>query len=244
MVDVGGEFCIDRYEVSLVDAERGRALSPFYPPVRERTQKTFAVWQQQRATMGPPWARELALPEPPAWQLAEEFEPRAVVRENVLPNGYLSGKLAALACKNAGKRLCSEAEWLRACRGERDLPYPYGTAYQPRACNVARSSHPAGILHDNASVGHFDPRLNLTSDAEGPLLRRTGELPLCASHWGDDAIYDMVGNLDEWIDDPTGVFVGGFFSRGTQAGCAARIASHEYSYSDYSLGTRCCARAR
>ena len=40
------------------------------------------------------------------------------------------------------------------------------------------------------------------------MLRRTGETPECISLWGDDGIADMVGNLDEWIDDAAGTFVG------------------------------------
>ena len=50
----------------------------------------------------------------------------------------------------------------------------------------------------------------------------------------------MVGNLDEWIDDPDGTFVGGFYSRGTREGCDSIIEVHDYTYYDYSLGVRCC----
>ena len=62
----------------------------------------------------------------------------------------------------------------------------------------------------------------------------------CASKWGDDAVFDMVGNLDEWTDDPRGTFVGGFYARATRAGCDARVSSHGASYFDYSTGVRCC----
>jgi hypothetical protein len=49
-----------------------------------------------------------------------------------------------------------------------------------------------------------------------------------------------VGNLEERVEDETGVFLGGFYARGTQEGCEAKIASHSPFYLDYSLGTRCC----
>jgi hypothetical protein len=105
---------------------------------------------------------------------------------------------------------------------------------------VFREAHPAAILHNDASIGHLDPRLNLVKGPEGPLLRTTGATARCASKWGDDVIYDMVGNLDEWVDDAAGAFHGGFYARATRAGCDARISTHPRAYADYSLGVRCC----
>jgi hypothetical protein len=61
--------------------------------------------------------------------------------------------------------------------------------------------------------------------------------------WAEDGVYDLVGNVDEWIEDDQGVFVGGFYARPTSKGCAARISTHARSYYDYSLGTRCCRDA-
>ena len=53
----------------------------------------------------------------------------------------------------------------------------------------------------------------------------------------------MVGNLDEWVDDPEGTFVGGFFSRSSKEGCDAIVTTHAPSYRDYSIGARCCKDA-
>ena len=50
----------------------------------------------------------------------------------------------------------------------------------------------------------------------------------------------MVGNLDEWVDEPGGAFLGGFYSRATQNGCEARVTEHPPEYFDYSTGARCC----
>jgi hypothetical protein len=50
----------------------------------------------------------------------------------------------------------------------------------------------------------------------------------------------MVGNLDEWVDDPEGAFAGGFYARRARRGCGAVITVHPRRYFDYSLGTRCC----
>jgi len=108
-------------------------------------------------------------------------------------------------------------------------------------CNVYRLIHPAAVLHGSASLGHRDPRLNLVYEGESPLLRTTGETAACASHWDDDRIFDMVGNVDEWVED--GMFLGGFYSRSTTQGCESKVSVHAPAYYDYSTGTRCCRDA-
>src|SRR6185436_6759675 len=80
MVDVRGELCIDRWEVSLVDVAQSREFSPFYPPARDATKRTRSAWESLRMEMGPESAHAVPLPVPPAWQLAENVEPRAVSR--------------------------------------------------------------------------------------------------------------------------------------------------------------------
>jgi formylglycine-generating enzyme len=240
MVDVRGQFCIDRYESVLVDNGEGREISPYYPPTRAQTKSLYALWQKKRPSCATEEGRTMSIPGPPGWQLKEEFEPRAAVRAGVPPNGYTSGQLAERACKNAGKRLCRPDEWVVACRGEKNRKFPYGTEYVNGLCNVFRESHPALVLHQNPSINHSDPRLNLVSYRGRPLLRRTGEAQQCKSEWGADAVYDMVGNLDEWVDDPNGMFLGGFYARSTREGCDASITAHPPSYFDYSLGVRCC----
>jgi sulfatase modifying factor 1 len=240
MVSVNDQFCIDRYESVLVDHRTGRLLSPYYHPTRAQTKQAFRRFKHNQLTGKLIMERKVKVPAPPSWQLEQEFEPRAEVRAGVIPNGYLSADIAALACRNAGKRLCTESEWVTACRGSSGRQFPYGDTYINGVCNVFREAHPAGVLHGNASIHHLDPRLNGLEVAGRPLLRPTGATPRCRSEWGDDAVYDMVGNLAEWVDDPEGVFLGGFFSRSTRAGCERRVAAHPREYFDYSLGMRCC----
>jgi formylglycine-generating enzyme len=234
MVDVHGRFCIDRYEATLVDQKGGRRLSPYYHPTRAQTAASFKEWS--RSAQG----QALAVPPPPDFQLSEDFEPRAESREGVTPSGYLSGNLAEIACRNAGKRLCALDEWVFACRGESGHKFPYGDHYEDGVCNVFREAHPGQILHGDMSIGHLDPRLNLVLGSAGPLLRKTGATTACRSVWGNDGAYDMVGNLDEWVEADRGAFLGGFYSRSTREGCDAKVSSHPRAYFDYSLGTRCC----
>ncbi len=234
MVSIRGQFCIDRYEVSAVDAKE-RALSPYYPPAYDELVHLYGVFRHVT-----PKHRAPPLPEPPEYTLAERFEARARSVPGVTPSGYLSGNLARRICENAGKRLCTPSEWVTACKGQNSTKYPYGDQYREGACNVFRESHPAALLYGDASRNHLDPRLNLTEDRAGPLLQKTGTSGSCRSQWGQDAVYDMVGNLDEWVDEPRGAFQGGFYARSTREGCDARISVHPPDYFDYSLGTRCC----
>jgi sulfatase modifying factor 1 len=241
MVEVQGRFCIDRYESVLVDHATGRPLSPYYAPTRALARSSYEQFARERLAGKTAEGRTLAVPEPPSWQLEQQVEPRAVVRPGVVPNGYVSAELAERACRNAGKRLCTEQEWVTACRGEHGWHYPYGDSYVHGLCNVFREAHPAQILHGDASKGHLDPRLNLVMVRGRSLLRPTGASSRCRSQWGQDAVYDMVGNLAEWVDDPDGVFLGGFYSRSSRAGCDRRVSTHPRHYLDYSLGVRCCA---
>jgi len=234
MVDVGGRFCVDRYEASLVDAARGREISPYFAPSRGDALQALAAFEDGEPPGAPP------LPLIPAWERIEIFSPRAESNAGVVPNGYVSGLLAAKACEAAAKRLCTLSEWQEACRGERQQKFPYGDRYEAGACNVGREAHPAAVLYGNASLHHLDPRLNLVAGSEGPLLRRTGESARCRSEWSGDAAHDMVGNLDEWVDEPSGMFAGGFYARATVEGCDARITQHPPEYYDYSVGVRCC----
>jgi len=239
-----GLACIDRWEISTIDRKTHRELSPYYPPLPALLKRVFDTWQIERLRMGDQRARAFPLPDLPDWQLTDDFEPMAVSRAGVIPQAYLSRDVARRACTNAGKRLCRFEEWKRACRGAQQRDFPYGNDYVAGTCNVGRLIHAAAALHGNASMGHLDPRLNLVWERDSdPLLRPTGATKACVSRWRDDNLFDMVGNLDEWVDDDGGGFVGGFYARSTTKGCDARVKAHPPAYYDYSTGARCCRDA-
>jgi len=237
MVAVAGRVCVDRYEMAITDGATGNRWPPFFTPDLDRARTVARTYEslRERAPLGS-FERAFEIPETPSFAIA----PRAVTEKGVLPQGYLSADQAEAACAASGKRLCTEAEWVTACRGEEQRDFPYGDHYEQGACNVNRENHPSAMLHGNAARYHDDPRNNLVAVEGHPLLRESGATPRCASHWRGDAIYDMVGNLDEWVADGRGVFVGGFYSRGTRSGCASRVSAHPRAYSDYSTGGRCC----
>lgn len=234
-------FCIDRYEVSTVDKATRESLSPYYPPEPNMLSYVYDRWQVLRYSAGGAEARQMPLPEISEFQRRGKYTAMAVNRVGAVPQAYLSYHSAKRVCEAAGKRLCSPKEWEVACMGEHVTAFPYGTEYKAEPCNVGKVFHPASILHGLASSGHLDPRLNLLLlEGEEPVLRQTGASTTCASRWGKDAVYDMVGNLDEWVDDLEGTFRGGFYARRITNGCAAQITGHAATYFDYSTGARCC----
>jgi hypothetical protein len=245
MVLVKGNYCIDRFEDALFDATTGLPISPDFSPLPKAFEIALGEWSTARERAGDLYARAFPLPFVPVWQRGVAVAPVAVPRYGARPNGYVSGELADAACQAAGKRLCSLDEFVTACRGERDTDFPYGDDWEDGACNVFREDHPAAALHDNASTGHLDPRLNYVRAKGKPLFHAAGETPRCKSTWGDDAVYDLVGNLDEWVDRGGGsmAFAGGFYARATRSGCDALVASHPKAYFDYSTGVRCCSAA-
>jgi hypothetical protein len=171
---------------------------------------------------------------------AEDRAVRAVSRPGTMPQGYISGDEAQRACQMAGKRLCTETEWWRACAGRKKTIYPYGTVHQPHWCNEDRPLHPVLQLYGpdaGRQVWWVEPMNNPLINAQPATVAVTGARPRCKS---DDGIYDMVGNLHEWTADPAGTFQGGAYSGKIALGCQYVTTAHGFSYHDYSTGFRCC----
>jgi sulfatase modifying factor 1 len=237
-------YCIDRYETAARDAKTNELLSPYYPPEPTWLEKIHRIWENQKSAIGDESARLMPLPALSELQRSGKYRPKAVSEKGLVPQGYLSYYSAKRLCETAGKRLCTADEWDKACRGEKRTQFPYGPEYRANQCNVGSQLHPAAVLHGLSSSGHLDPRLNLLMIAgDAPVLRETGATPTCASRWGDDAVFDMVGNLDEWVATETGVFRGGFYARRSRIGCDAEVKNHSATYFDYSTGARCCRDA-
>jgi hypothetical protein len=164
---------------------------------------------------------------------------RAVSEPGVYPQGYISRNQAEHACVASGKRLCKLAEWQQACRGPENKKWGYGDQREPGRCND-KGRNPVvtlfGFHYDATTMNQ--PRLNQLAGT----LMKTGERTGCSNGYG---VYDMVGNLHEWIDDPKGTFYGGYYqdvaSVGHGDGCGYVTTAHEARYHDYSTGFRCCS---
>ncbi len=164
---------------------------------------------------------------------------RALSVAGAVPQAYINQTQAAAACASAGKRLCSDSEWLRACRGSSSQTYPYGNTRQPGVCNDARSCHPVVQYFETSAnwiwskLSH--PCINQLPDG----LAKTGHHAGCKTVEG---AFDMMGNLHEWTSNPSGTFRGGFYvdTKVNGNGCLYKTTAHNTSYADYSTGFRCC----
>ena len=137
------------------------------------------------------------------------------------PRGMVSWQEAGILCRRRGKRLCSELEWERACKGESVYRYPYGNKFNVNRCNTRGPNH------------------------KNRLVKRTGSFPGCKNSFG---VYDMSGNVAEWT---LSSFYKGSTRRTIRGGSsnrpdwAVRCASRSSANPDVkkpTLGFRCCSK--
>jgi hypothetical protein len=196
------------------------------------------------------WEGSLDLVTPDGTEPFSPFEPvdgrdvKAVSRPGVVPQAYVSRNDADVACRRSGKRLCTSAEWVTACKGRRPTQFPYGAKRKHGYCNDSAAAAPVRVLFgdDPGAYGFAsmnDPRLNQVPGT----VAKTGAFRRCTNGWG---IFDMVGNVHEWVEDTDGTFRGGYYldTHLNGDGCDYRTIAHGPAYHDYSTGFRCCADAR
>jgi hypothetical protein len=169
---------------------------------------------------------------------------RAVSRPGVIPQGYISGKQSEGVCRASGKRLCASGEWQNACRGPDHTQFPYGETRRAGVCNDdIRPVHPvpeAGVLLGITGGHLWSEGMNQAIINQLPdTLLPTGERAECTNGYG---VFDMVGNLHEWVDEPDGTFRGGYYMDTSHngEGCSYATTAHDFTYHDYSTGFRCC----
>jgi len=142
-----------------------------------------------------------------------------------IPTTNVSREEAARQCESAGKRLCTELEWERACKGPEDMPYEYGATYRALTCGT-------GIPVEQA--------------ARSPI----GERVACKSGFG---VQDLHGGVWEWTQSKWGrgapdrdlaVLKGGNAVAGEIVGRCANASARAPSTKAPTVGFRCCAGPR
>lgn len=98
--------------------------------------------------------------------------------QGAIPTTGLTHPQAEAACNERGKRLCSELEWERACKGPRNLTYEYGDHYQGAVCGTGSSVRalPSGYRFGcRSEYGVHDLHGNLWEWTSSPWGRGQGD---------------------------------------------------------------------
>ncbi len=145
------------------------------------------------------------------------------------------------SCAARGKRLCYESEWVAACEGPEEKPFPHGHTRDAKKCNIDNRwvTPELGLIYskDKAKAQKELDRL----DRSVP----SGSMETCKSDYG---VYDLTGNMDEWAiadrDRPKkkAVFAalkGGAWGHVRNA-CRPVTTSHEPEFRYYFVSFRCC----
>jgi formylglycine-generating enzyme len=169
-----------------------------------------------------------------------EYPNKAGAKPPVMLNFFEASNL----CAAQHKRLCQEREWVTACEGPEEKPFPYGYVRSSKQCNFDNrwvNPHLARVYSDD--VG--------TQQAELERLDRSvpsGQMPGCVSDYG---VHDLTGNVDEWTladqDRPRrrakfSALKGGAWGHVRNA-CRPVTTSHAPEFRYYFIGFRCCADA-
>lgn len=142
-------------------------------------------------------------------------------------------------CANESKRLCVAEEWTLACEGPERKPYPFGYSRDATACNFDKPY----IMPDN--FAYDDPQTRAAEVSRVNQSEPSGSRPRCASDYG---VYDMTGNVDEWVVNEHGSPQGPEFQSGLKGGywgpvrnrCRPMTTDHNHWHHGYQIGFRCC----
>lgn len=133
-------------------------------------------------------------------------------KRGVSPTVAVAFADAKRLCESQNKRLCSESEWEKACKGPGGARWPFGSTFDADTCNTEDDSGEARSL---APAGRFSK---------------------CRSAYGTS---DMAGNVAEWTAER--IIKGGSFASGDYAvRCSARKNGASFNKSS-EVGFRCCA---
>jgi protein-disulfide isomerase/uncharacterized membrane protein len=157
---------------------------------------------------------------------------KAVVAKHQVPALKASWFDAKAACEKAGKRLCTEEEWVSACQNARAVDDDKNG--ETADDMIEGTAYPYGDYHDDGRC--WDDK---AGDQFRPVY--TGEMPGCRTPTG---IYDLTGNVEEWVGDTPerAVLLGGAWDTSEDhARCYRRDDTYGAGYASVRTGFRCCS---
>ena len=149
--------------------------------------------------------------------------------KGALPITDISFYDASDYCVAVGKRLPTEAEWLRAARGDSEAPYPWGS--QP--VTVSWNKFRANYLSPQKGSGELDGSRGAHAVSAPPA---EGAYPFPVAHMG--------GNVREWVNVPSSRYPsvirgGGWKSRVWELSFATRERPSKIHFKASDVGFRC-----
>lgn len=161
-------FLVVTWLVALAGCERRDATEAALPPAPSGSAKTSSIKPpvpppapRQGMIWIPPGALVVGTPADAYPRVADEEVPGEQVivpgyyvdiypypnEEGAIPLTNVSQEDAAKLCGEREKRLCSELEWERACKGPENRLYEYGDRYRPEPCatGTAPLLRPSGL---------------------------------------------------------------------------------------------------
>jgi sulfatase modifying factor 1 len=161
-------------------------------------------------------------------------------RVGILPTLGVTWEDAGKLCAAEGRRLCTSSEWTLACEGDELWPYPYGFKRDSRACNIDKPY----MVPDEAA--YADPARRAAEAKRLDQSEPSGSRPGCVSPFG---VYDMTGNVDEWVVNEHGSPKSAPYVSGLKGGywgpvrnrCRPMTVDHNQWHFGYQIGFRCCA---
>jgi DsbE subfamily thiol:disulfide oxidoreductase len=135
------------------------------------------------------------------------------------------------ACKKAGKRLCSEEEWVAACSGT--IPKDNNNNGQFADDDVEGNMYPYGTFYETG----------ICVDQEDKYKGKAGKTGVKEKCRTPSGIFDLAGNMGEWsgVSKETAGLMGGHNNSGERAACNQRSASFGVGNRNQTTGFRCCA---
>ena len=159
----------------------------------------------------------------------------AAVGKHQIPATRMSWFAASDACAAAGKRMCTEKEWVAACQGA--LPVDDDDNGQYADDLIEGNTYPYADYHE---VGYcWDGK----TDHEKYRPVYTGEMAGCVTAQG---VYDLTGNVEEWVGETAekAVLLGGAYDTDKDhARCYRRNDTFGPGLANVRTGFRCCADA-